>query len=476
MVGRPCGAGGAASGDVGRAHRARDVDGEHDGRLLARHADARVRPRGAEDQGCERDEQDRERDVPARRARARTRFGISAGVGNARPRCARRRSLTENVERDETRGSRSARAAPEGAEAHRRLSGRRRARAASRRRWTGRVPYAECREARARRPSAPPRRPLRTAAGAGCCACRREVTAGLRVDEPELAHIRKLLLARVADLDCDHVVAAASSSSGSRQSSGPRKSETKTTSARWRARRRRAASASPSDVGADTARARAPRAAWRAGRAGPPGPGEAEAHRCRRRTSSTPSRFPRRVETCPIASATPSATSALRRSAVPKRIDGDVSSTSHVTSTRSASLTRTCGSPVRAVTSQSMRRTSSPATYGLICASSVPGAEQRRLVVAREQPLNAAADRDIERAQEAIRDRTGPGPLGERTASARARSSRRGRPRTSSWGTGTTARTRSRIESAVTSSASAWYESTSRCRSASAASAVTSST
>ena len=50
----------------------------------------------------------------------------------------------------------------------------------------------------------------------------------------------------------------------------------------------------------------------------------------------------------------------LPRSAVPNRIDAETSSTSHVTSTRSASSTRTCGSPVRAVTFHSIRRTSSP--------------------------------------------------------------------------------------------------------------------
>jgi hypothetical protein len=54
----------------------------------------------------------------------------------------------------------------------------------------------------------------------------------------------------------------------------------------------------------------------------------------------------------------------LRRSAVPNCIEGEVSSTSQVTSTRSASRTRTWGCPVRAVTAQSMRRTSSPRTYG----------------------------------------------------------------------------------------------------------------
>ena len=65
-----------------------------------------------------------------------------------------------------------------------------------------------------------------------------------------------------------------------------------------------------------------------------------------------------------MASATPSATSAFRRSAVPNDIDGVVSSTSQVTSTRSARWTRTCGSVVRAVTAQSIWRTSSPGTYG----------------------------------------------------------------------------------------------------------------
>ena len=71
-------------------------------------------------------------------------------------------------------------------------------------------------------------------------------------------------------------------------------------------------------------------------------------------------RLPRRVATCPIAIATPSATSVLRRSAVPKAIDAERSNTIQVTSMRSASSTRTCVRPVRAVTFQSIRRTSSP--------------------------------------------------------------------------------------------------------------------
>ena len=75
---------------------------------------------------------------------------------------------------------------------------------------------------------------------------------------------------------------------------------------------------------------------------------------------TTPSRLLRRAATWPTARTTPSATSALRRSAVPKIIEGETSRTSQVVSDRSATSTRTCASPVRAVTFQSMRRTSSP--------------------------------------------------------------------------------------------------------------------
>ena len=88
--------------------------------------------------------------------------------------------------------------------------------------------------------------------------------------------------------------------------------------------------------------------------------------------ATTPSRLPRRVATWPIASATPSATSALRRSAVPNVIEAETSSTSQAVSARSPTCTRTCGSCMRAVTFQSMWRTSSPGRYGRIIASSVP--------------------------------------------------------------------------------------------------------
>ena len=92
----------------------------------------------------------------------------------------------------------------------------------------------------------------------------------------------------------------------------------------------------------------------------------------RRRTRRAPSRLPRRLARWPSASATPSATSAFLRSAVPNDMEAETSSASHVTSTRSARSMRTCVSPVRAVTFHSIRRTSSPGMYGRTCASSLP--------------------------------------------------------------------------------------------------------
>ena len=73
-----------------------------------------------------------------------------------------------------------------------------------------------------------------------------------------------------------------------------------------------------------------------------------------------------------MARQTPSATSALRRSAVPKLMEAETSSTSHAVIARSPTWTRTCGSRKRAVTFQSMKRTSSPGWYGRMSASSVP--------------------------------------------------------------------------------------------------------
>ena len=99
-------------------------------------------------------------------------------------------------------------------------------------------------------------------------------------------------------------------------------------------------------------------------------------------------------------------------------------------------------------------------------------AEEVRAEVAREQPLHAAGDRDVERAQEPFRHRAGPGAGRRRAREERARGARPhatlARPR-SSCGAGTAARTWSSSVSGLTSSASAWYESTRRWRRASRA-------
>ena len=120
------------------------------------------------------------------------------------------------------------------------------------------------------------------------------------------------------------------------------------------------------------------------------------------------SRLPRRTAKWPSASETPSATSHLRRSAVPKVMDADVSSSSHVSTARSATWTRTCGSSVRAVTFQSIRRTSSPGTYGRTWASSVPSpCAHERWSPASSPSIRRRTVRSTLRRSA---DGTGPGP------------------------------------------------------------------
>src|SRR5512132_1858170 len=99
--------------------------------------------------------------------------------------------------------------------------------------------------------------------------------------------------------------------------------------------------------------------------------------------------------------------------------------------------------------------------------------EERGAVVAGQEPFHPPPNADLERAKERVRHRPGAGPsrcLGapKRVHAALARFR-------SICGVGTAAITSSRIASGVTSSASAWYVRTSRCRSASFASAWRSS-
>ena len=188
-----------------------------------------------------------------------------------------------------------------------------------------------------------------------------KLAPGLRVDEPQLARRRELLLAGVADLDGQRPVAAAQRAQGIRPVAraaevGDDHDEPALARDGGGAAHGVAGRGRPGAVGlglgAQLGQQRQQPAAALLGRAAmraPPPP-----------KPTTPSRLPRRVATWPIASATPSATSALRRSAVPNVIEAEVSSTSHVVSARSPTCTRTCGSRMRAVTFQSMCRTSSP--------------------------------------------------------------------------------------------------------------------
>ncbi len=83
-------------------------------------------------------------------------------------------------------------------------------------------------------------------------------------------------------------------------------------------------------------------------------------------------RFLLRTVRNPTQAAAARATWAFSIVAVPKRIAAETSTTSHASRSRSAIWSRTWVSPVRAVTFQSMRRTSSPGWYGLDSPGSLP--------------------------------------------------------------------------------------------------------
>ena len=87
-------------------------------------------------------------------------------------------------------------------------AGRRRACAASPRTSRARRADADRRELRAHLGALGRRRGGEALAQAAVARVDAELAAGLRIDEPELADVRQLLLARVADLDRDHVVTA----------------------------------------------------------------------------------------------------------------------------------------------------------------------------------------------------------------------------------------------------------------------------
>ena len=75
---------------------------------------------------------------------------------------------------------------------------------------------------------------------------------------------------------------------------------------------------------------------------------------------TAPSRLPPPLLRNAIAAAAATARSRFSQPVVPKSRLADMSTTSQVSSSRSAIICRTCGWVVRAVTDQSIRRTSSP--------------------------------------------------------------------------------------------------------------------
>ena len=281
----------------------------------------------------------------------------------------------------------------------------------------------------------------------------------LRVDEPERADGLERLLARVADLHRDHLVTAGEAKQ--RLAPVARPAEVRDDDdERTLARRSRDAGERLCELHARSA-VRLVAVAQREEQADETRPALAWAAATRSVAPpkpTSPTRLPRIVAACPTARVTPSATSALRRVAVPNVIDGDRSSTIQVTRTRSARWTRTCGS-VRAggdvpvdqpdVVTRHVRphlRELGPAT------------EQRRAVVAGEQPVDAARDGQLERLQQALGDRPRAGTVGRRLRAECLEDpdhAAAGLP-SSSRGCGTAAITASRTSSAVRSSASAW--------------------
>lgn len=86
-----------------------------------------------------------------------------------------------------------------------------------------------------------------------------------------------------------------------------------------------------------------------------------------------PMRLPVRWVRKPTEARADRASSRFSIAAVPKSMLAVASSSAQISSSRSATRSRTCGSFVRAVTFQSIRRTSSPAVYGRDSAGSLPG-------------------------------------------------------------------------------------------------------
>ncbi len=89
-------------------------------------------------------------------------------------------------------------------------------------------------------------------------------------------------------------------------------------------------------------------------------------------TRRAPKRFPVRVVMKPMAATAARARSRFSQLAVPKSMLAEQSTMAHDSSSRSATGSRTWGTVVRAVTAQSIRRTSSPSWYSRLSPGSLP--------------------------------------------------------------------------------------------------------
>src|SRR5215211_7088066 len=378
--------------DVGGVHRAGDVGDHHHRRRALGRRDRALRAGERHDQRGEREQEQQRRDVAAQARPRRDEVRHQRRVGEGRGLAALaglHRRIHERGERheheaDQQDGLAEAHAAcsgPEGASgtaAFRRATtaardgAPARSAASPRRRWWA--------NSRSQSPSvdsttwsAPARRSdaatcSRSAAAAAAKrsrTLRREVLTGTW--RPVSGSITQMSPIGVSCCSRGSRISTAitpwrprSERSGPSQSGAPRKSETTTTSPRARASAATLVTAAPTDVPP----APSPPGSRRSSLSSPSRPSRPWRGLSTRGSpppkASTPRRLPRRVATCPTASATPSATSALRRSAVPKLMEADTSSTSQHVSARSPTCTRTCGSLMRAVTFQSMWRTSSP--------------------------------------------------------------------------------------------------------------------
>ena len=249
--------------------------------------------------------------------------------------------------------------------------------------------------------------------------CRPGPRGRLGVDEGELADVRQVVLARVADLDGEHRVALGDGAQLRQPVARAAEVDTRTTrppgcAPRGDAPERGSAGcgrSSPAAPSASRSGGEQPSSRPRARRAA------ADGGRSRRRTSG-------RRGGCPAAWP-----GVRRRSRRPRRRPpcGDRRCRTSSRARRRAAATwsarapatstRTCGTVIRAVAFQSMRPTSSPGSYGRTCASSMPPPRSRRGTRRGTRPRIRRPTRG--RARAAGPRASGPDPAGPGRGSER---------------------------------------------------------